>query len=93
VPNIDIFIAYLCFLPFEVPNDFRDCQKTGSGLLLIVKGLFKKLYLIMDVFSRKIVAWKVYAPMLATLQTLGVMLSFSRPSVSDENPYPEAMVR
>ena len=28
------------------------------------------------------------ATMLATLQRLGVMPSFSRPSVSDDNPYP-----
>jgi len=31
--------------------------------------------------------------MLATLQKLGVMPSFSRPSVSDDNPYSEALFR
>lgn len=31
--------------------------------------------------------------MLAKLQQLGVMPSFSRPSVSDDNPYPEALNR
>ena len=31
------------------------------------------------------------ATMLATLQKLGVMASFSRPSVSDDNPYAESM--
>jgi putative transposase len=33
------------------------------------------------------------ATMLATLQTLGVMPSFSRPVVSNDNPYSEAMFR
>ena len=96
-----------------------------------VKGIFFYLYLIMDVFSRKIVGWEVYenesadqasrvfrktylregvagedlvlhsdngspmkgATMLATLQRLGVMPSFSRPSVSDDNPYSEALFK
>lgn len=96
-----------------------------------VKGLFFYLYLIMDIFSRKIVGWEVYAEesaehaaktfrkaylregiagqplilhsdngspmkgatMLGTLQKLGVMPSFSRPSVSDDNPYPEALFK
>jgi len=31
--------------------------------------------------------------MLATLQRLGVVPSFSRPSVSDDNPYSEALFR
>ena len=96
-----------------------------------VKGLFFYLYLFMDVFSRKIVGWEVFAcesaeqaatvfsrayhregvtpknlvlhadnggpmkgaTMLATLQRLGVMPSFSRPSVSDDNPYSEALFK
>lgn len=33
------------------------------------------------------------ATMLATLQTLGVIPSFSRPSVSDDNPYSEALFK
>jgi putative transposase len=33
------------------------------------------------------------ASMLATLQTLGVMPSFSRPSVSNDNPYSEALFK
>ena len=33
------------------------------------------------------------ATMLATLQSLGVLPSFSRPSVSDDNPYSEALFR
>lgn len=31
--------------------------------------------------------------MLATIQKLGVVASFSRPSVSDDNPYSEALFR
>lgn len=96
-----------------------------------VKGLFFYLYLVMDVFSRKIVGWQVYeeessalaadimkdicqregiqrqqvvlhsdngspmkgATMLATLQELGVIPSFSRPSVSNDNPYSESLFR
>lgn len=33
------------------------------------------------------------AAMLATLQKLGVIPSFSRPSVSDDNPYSESLFR
>ena len=33
------------------------------------------------------------AMMVATLQKLGVIQSFSRPSVSDDNPYSEALFR
>lgn len=96
-----------------------------------IKGVFFYLYLIMDVFSRKVVGWEVYetesaeyaaavfrkaylragvagedlvlhsdngspmkgATMLATLQRLGVIPSFSRPSVSDDNPYSEALFK
>jgi len=100
-------------------------------LATTIKGRFFYLYLIMDVFSRKIVGWEVYdsecaeqaalvfrkahlregvgaqslvlhsdngspmkgATMLSTLQRLGVMPSFSRPSVSDDNPYSEALFK
>lgn len=96
-----------------------------------VRGLFFYLYMVMDVWSRKIVAWEVHAeessenasrlletayrsegvfpgslvvhmdngsPMkgatlLATLQRLGVTPSYSRPSVSDDNPYSESLFR
>lgn len=96
-----------------------------------VKGQFHRLYLIMDIYSRKIVGWEVHhdelashaaeliskaclrhgvarnmlvlhadngspmkgATMLATLQKLGVVPSFSRPSVSNDNPYSEALFR
>ncbi len=96
-----------------------------------VRGAFYRLYLILDIFSRKIVAWEIHenesadhasvlirkaclaegihqdglvlhadnggpmkgATMLATLQKLGVVPSFSRPSVSDDNPYSESLFR
>ncbi len=96
-----------------------------------VRGIFLYLYLVMDVYSRKIVGWQVYehesaalaadlmtdicqregvvrnqvtlhsdngspmkgATMLATLQQLGVIPSFSRPSVSNDNPYSESLCR
>jgi len=96
-----------------------------------IRGAFYYLYLVMDVWSRKIVGAAVHthesaeyaaalidsscrlegvlrdhlalhsdnggpmkgATMLATLQRLGVMPSFSRPRVSDDNPYSEALFR
>lgn len=96
-----------------------------------IKGLFFYLYLVMDIYSRKIVGWQVYqeessalaadlmtdicaregveryqvtlhsdngspmkgATLLATLQQLGVIPSFSRPSVSNDNPYSESLFR
>lgn len=96
-----------------------------------VKGLFYRLYLILDLFSRKVVGWEVWeteearyaeklvkkavmkekiqgkplvlhsdngSPMKAAtfqglLETLGIQSSFSRPRVSNDNPYSEAMFR
>lgn len=96
-----------------------------------IKGIFLYLYLVLDIYSRKIVGWQVYenessaqaadlmtdicqreglkrnqitlhsdngspmkgATMLATLQQLGVIPSFSRPSVSNDNPYSESLFR
>jgi len=96
-----------------------------------VRGLYFYLYLILDIYSRKIVGWEVYneesaeyaaktfrkaylregvagqlltlhsdngspmkgATMLGTLQKLGVIPSFSRPSVSNDNAYSEAIFR
>lgn len=96
-----------------------------------VKGIFFYLYLVLDIYSRKIVGWQVHseelsalaadlmkdicqhegierdqvtlhsdngspmkgATMLATLQELGVVPSFSRPSVSNDNPYSESIFR
>lgn len=96
-----------------------------------VRGVFYYLYMIVDIYSRKVVAWQVHerecaqyaaelvaeacalegvtrdqvvlhsdngspmkgATMLAMLQALGVIPSFSRPSVSDDNPFSEALFR
>jgi putative transposase len=97
-----------------------------------VRGWFYYLYLIMDLYSRKIVAWQVHerecaeyaaalareacflediaregvlvlhadnggpmkgANLWASLQWLGVVPSFSRPRVSDDNPFSEALFR
>ena len=96
-----------------------------------IRGCFYRLYLVIDLYSRKIVAWEIHktesaqqaaelitracrregirreqlvlhadngspmkgATMLATLQKLGVVPSFSRPSVSNDNPYSEALFR
>lgn len=96
-----------------------------------VVGIYFYLYLVMDIYSRKIVGWDVHgresadlasalveqackrenidgkglvihsdnggpmkgATMLATLQRLGIVPSFSRPSVSDDNPFSEALFR
>lgn len=116
-------------LQANMPNQLWSWDITY--LATTVKGIFFYLYLIMDVFSRKIVGWEVYetestdqasklfrktylregiagndlvlhadngspmkgATMLATLERLGVMPSFSRPSVSDDNPYSEALFK
>lgn len=96
-----------------------------------IKGMFFYLYMIMDVYSRKIVGWDIHfednaenagvlaeitcmmegiedgqvvlhsdngpsqkgATMLGTLQNLGVATSFSRPSVSNDNPYSESLFK
>ncbi|MBK5247475.1 MAG: IS3 family transposase [Peptostreptococcaceae bacterium] len=96
-----------------------------------VKGLYFKLYLILDMFSRMIVGYEVWetensgyakilvkrallaqkisgkplilhsdngspmkaATFLATLEKLGVQSSFSRPRVSNDNPYSESLFK
>lgn len=96
-----------------------------------VKGLYYRLYLILDLFSRKVVGWEVWeteeskyaetlvkkavisekiqgeplvlhsdngspmkaATFLGLLEKLGIQSSFSRPRVSNDNPYSEAMFR
>lgn len=96
-----------------------------------IRGIYYYLYLFVDVWSRKIVGWRVEesesmedsaeliqsicdelgidpdslvlhsdnggpmkgSMMLATLERLGIVASFSRPSVSDDNPYSEALFR
>jgi len=96
-----------------------------------VRGVFDYLYLLLDVWSRKIVGWAVHdvesaehaaalfratcvveqvnprglvlhadnggpmkgATMVATLERLGVLASYSRPSVSNDNAYSESLFR
>ncbi len=96
-----------------------------------LQGKYFYLYVFLDIFSRKIVGWQVYAEessqnasdmmqdicrreciardqmvlhsdngssmkgstMLATLQNLGVAASFSRPAVSNDNPYSESLFK
>lgn len=96
-----------------------------------IKGQFFYLYMIIDIFSRKVIGWRLHerensffaselvtkclaqekisgeglilhsdngspmkgSTMLATLQKLGVIPSFSRPSMSDDNPYSEALFK
>jgi transposase InsO family protein len=96
-----------------------------------VRGVFAYLYLMLDVWSRKVVGWAVHdvesadcaaalflalcraqrldpagivlhadnggpmkgATMVATLERLGVLASFSRPGVSNDNAYSEALFR
>jgi transposase InsO family protein len=96
-----------------------------------IRGAYYYLYLVEDIYSRKIVGWRIEevesseygarliericaeqvilkeqltihsdngAPMkgatlLATLERLGVACSFSRPGVSDDNPYSESLFK
>jgi transposase InsO family protein len=96
-----------------------------------VAGMFFYLYMVVDVWSRKILGWSVHAEesmahaaaliadiaataprdlkgwvlhadnggpmkgatMVATLHKLGVVQSFSRPRVSDDNPFSESLFR
>jgi putative transposase len=97
----------------------------------VVRGEYLYLYLVMDVWSRRIVGWEVCksetpdlaaalfkricvetdvdtkglilhsdngtpmrgSTMITTLQWLGVVPSFSRPHVSNDNPYSESLFR
>lgn len=96
-----------------------------------VRGLFFYLYMVVDIWSRKVVGFEVHesednrlssrliskaalqeqvdvdtltlhsdnggpmkgSTMLATLERLGIAASFSRPRVSDDNPFSEALFR
>ncbi len=96
-----------------------------------VRGVFSYLYLLLDVWSRKIVGWAVHeaesaehaaalfratcvaqhanpeglvlhadnggpmkgATMVVTLERLGVLASYSRPSVSNDNAFSESLFR
>ena len=126
--------------PPKKPVRPRPCKATGPNqvwswditfLAAAIRGSFYRLYMVEDIFSRKIVGWEIHeqesaahastlmtkaclregvqpgelilhadnggpmkgATMLATLQRLGVVPSFSRPSVSDDNPYSESLFR
>ena len=128
--------------PSRPATHARPAEKVATGpnqvwswdityLASPVRGQFYYLYLVMDVWSRKITGWEVHpvehmalssamirrlceensiapdqlnlhadnggpmkgATMLATLQKLGVAASFSRPQVSDDNPYSESLFR
>ena len=119
---------YKSLPPSQIVSMLAD---EGTYLASALRGGFYYLYLIEDVFSRKIVGWEIHeresathaselirntclaesihedglvlhsdngspmkgATMLATLQKLGVVPSFSRPSVSDDNPYSESLFR
>lgn len=115
------------------PNEVRVtetgqcCSWDITFLPTLVKGLFFKLYMILDLYSRKIIGWEVHerecgtlaaellyktclkeglkpgavlhsdngAPMkaqtmLAMMEKLQVTGSFSRPSVSNDNPFSES---
>ena len=102
-----------------------------SYLPTTVFGNYFYLYMVIDIFSRKIVGWSIHeressehasglitqacldeniqedqlvlhsdngkpmkgATMFSTLERLGVIPSFSRPSVSDDNPYSESLFK
>jgi putative transposase len=113
----------------EGPNEVWSWDITY--LKTLVRGQFYYVYLMMDIWSRKIVGFDVQeeesmehssilmdklcedegvnrgelvlhsdnggpmkgATMLATLERLGVAASFSRPSVSNDNPYSESLFK
>jgi putative transposase len=97
----------------------------------VIRGRFLHLYLVVDVWSRRIVGWEIHteesaeraarliqricaetgidptglilhsdngkpmrgSTMISTLQWLGIVPSFSRPHVCNDNPYSEALFR
>ena len=113
----------------ERPNQVWSWDITY--LATVIRGRFLRLYLVMDVWSRRIVGWEVHDDeiaeraaaliqricaesgidpnglvlhsdngkpmrgntMIATLQWLGIVPSFSRPHVCNDNPYSEALFR
>lgn len=111
----------------RVTKPGQCCSWDITFLPTLVQGLFFKLYMILDLFSRKVVGWEVHdsecgefaanllnktslkegwkpgvvlhsdngAPMkaqtmLAMMDNLKVTGSFSRPRVSNDNPFSEA---
>ena len=117
--------------PFEASAANQLWSWDITYLATCIRGRFFYLYLILDLFSRKVVGWEVFerecaehaatvfhkanlregvqaddlvlhsdngapmkgATMLATLQRLGVVPSFSRPAVSNDNPFSEALLK
>lgn len=117
--------------PFEATAPNQVWSWDITYLKTTVAGIFFYLYLVMDIYSRKIVGFEVHeresgelsselieeaflsegideeglvihsdnggpmkaATLLVTLQNLGVLPSFSRPSVSDDNPFSEALFK
>lgn len=118
-------------VPYIAKNPNEIWSWDITYLMSDVKGIYFYLYLIVDIFSRKIVGYEVYenesadnsaivaktayeneningrdivlhsdngspmkgATMLGMLQNLGVVPSFSRPSVSNDNPYSESLFK
>jgi putative transposase len=123
--------------PRKLPASFEakgPCQVWSWDITWLpgpIAGAFFYLYLIVDIFSRKIVGWEVHdretadfaaqllertvwgetcltrplvlhadngspmkgATMRVTMERLGVTASFSRPRVSNDNPFSEALFR
>ena len=113
----------------KAPNEVWTWDITWLPTMVV--GMYFKLYMFVDIFSRKIVGWEVWteetgelasklveksimnekirgnplvlhsdngSPMKsftlkAKLELLGVMSSFSRPRVSNDNPYSESLFR
>ena len=124
-------------VPRKPPASYRatgPCQVWTWDITWLpgpIAGMFFYLYLIVDIFSRKIVGWEVYgresaeyasivvrravwsencltsplvlhadngspmkgATLKVTLEHLGVTASYSRPRVSNDNPFSEALFR
>jgi putative transposase len=113
----------------KAPNEVWTWDITWLSTMVV--GMYFKLYMFVDIFSRKIVGWEVWTeetgelaaklveksimnekirgtPLIlhsdnggpmksftlkAKLESLGVMSSFSRPRVSNDNPYSESLFR
>ena len=114
----------------KAPNEVWSWDITY--LPTLIKGVFFYLYMVIDIYSRKIVSFQVYEcekgeyatevitdasytenitpddklilhsdnggpmkayTMLAKLESLGIMPSFSRPRVSNDNPYSESLFK
>jgi len=121
----DVHVQFLEGLRVKLP------RSTQRYLPTLVHGLYFYLYIVVDIYSRKIVGWSIHenqsselgsalikqacldenvsrdqlvlhsdngkpmkgVTLLSMLETLGVIPSFSRPSVSDDNPYSESLFR